>query len=581
MSSPQNLPAEDPRTLLQALVQGFERDAKENRELIRGLLDDDREAFYSNTIEILKTGADSRGAQCLVALLVANDLLLPALCDPALTPDQALSLARAAIRVDSAADVHLARRLADCVTGGGSIQPEDTGRLLDILGEISGGTRILPSLIRLMRHSDPHLRSKAVLIIGRGSRSVTWAQRRLSEEDHRVRANAVEALWGLDTAAARELLHFAAHDQNNRVAGNALLGLYWLGDCSVIPEILKMAAHDSSLFRSTAAWVMGETGDPRFTEALAGLIKEPNNAVRKRGFAALGQIKAAVAQTFQASHWRVAGLFVGNNAREGSRRLQLAVVPEDGREPPRIRPTELILSEDGRQVVTYKVVERPTAQAMSVFLVLPRSGGPPVSPWNEAVLACLRWKRTSDLWALMPYLPTGDSENPNASLADEPARFHSNPESVAAALETVPARTGCTDLWSAIWRSVRTDNGPVRGKRHVIIFSHTEEAKSAGPGLISATLTSRALVQVISSVPNPALENFCRRVRGNFQIAATDEEIAPLVGQAYVNLLARYDISYRSACPEALTLKIRVHAPSGWGESELPIPTRPLEEPPA
>ena len=566
--------------MLQALVQGFERDAKENRELIRGLLDDDRQAFYSNTIEILKTGANSRGAQCLVALLVANDLLLPALCDPALTPEQALSVARVAIRVDSVADVNLARRLADCVSGGGPIQPEDTARLLEILGEISDGTRILPSLMRVMRHSDPHSRSKAVLIIGRGSRSVTWAQRRLSEEDHRVRANAVEALWGLDTAAARELLRFAAHDQNNRVAGNALLGLYWLGDCSVIPEILKMAAHDSSLFRSTAAWVMGETGDPRFTEALARLIKEPNNAVRKRGFAALGQIKVAVAQTFQASQWRLAGLFVGNNAREGSRRLQLAIVSEDGGEQPRIRPTELILSEDGRQVVTYKVMERPMAQAVSVFWVLPRSGGPPGFPWNQAVLACLRWKRPSDLWALMHYLPTGDLEDQNVSLADEPARFHSNPDGLTAALEAVPARTGCTDLWSAIWRSVRTDNAPVRGKRHVIIFSHTEEAKSAGPGLISATLSSRALVQVISSVPNPALEYFCRRVRGNFQVAATDEEVAALVGQAYVNLLARYDISYRPVCPEAPTLKIRVHAPSGWGESELPIPARPVGEPP-
>jgi hypothetical protein len=173
----------------------------------------------------------------------------------------------------------------------------------------------------------------------------------------------------------------------------------------------------------------------------------------------------------------------------------------------------------------------------------------------------------------MPYLPTGDLEDSNVSLADEPARFHSNPEGVAAALGTVPARTGCTDLWTAIWRSVRTDNGPVRGRRHVIIFTGIEETRFAGPGLISATLSSRALVQVVSSVPNPTLENLCRRVHGNFRIAATGEEIAPLVEQAYMNLLAQYDISYQPACPEAPILKIRVHAPSGWGESQLPLPT--------
>jgi len=579
VSLTQNRPAEDPRTLLQALVQGFDRDVKENRELIRGLLDDDREAFYSNTIEILKTGADSRGAQYLVALLVANDLLLRTLCDPALTTEQALSLARAAVRVDSAADIKLARRLADCVTGNGTVQSEDIGRLLEILGEISDGTRILPSLMRVMRYSDPHLRSKVVLIVGRGNQSVAWAQKRLTEADHRVRANAVEALWGVDTAAVRSLLHFAAHDHNNRVVSNALIGLYWLGDCSVIPEILKMAVHSSSLFRSSAAWVMGETGDPRFTETLAGLLKDANDVVRKQGFAALGQIKAAATQTMHASHWRVAGLFEGDRARPGSRRLQLAVASEDGREQPRIRPTELILSEDGRQVVSYKVGERPMAQAMSVFLILPRSGGPPGSPWKEAVLACLRWKRPSDLWALMPYLPESDPEESNASLADEPARFHSNPETVAAALGALPARTACTDLWSTIWRSVRSDNGPVRGKRHLIIVSHTEEARSAGLSLISATLTSRALVQVVSSVPNPALANLCSRVHGNFRIAATDQEIAALVEQAYVNLLARYDITYEPVDPEASTLKIRVHAPSGWGESELPIPANLPGEP--
>ena len=579
MSFAQNRPVEDPRTLLQALVQGFDRDAKENRMLIRGLLDDDREAFYSNTIEILQTGTDSRGAQYLVALLVANDLLLRAVCDPALSTEQALSLARAAVRVDSAADIKLARRLADCVTGSGTVQPADIGRLLEILGEISDGTRILPSLMRVMRYSDPHLRSKVVLIIGRGNQSVTWAQKRLTEADHRVRANAVEALWGVDTAAVRNLLHYAARDQNNRVVGNALIGLYWLGDCSVIPEILNMASHDSSLFRSTAAWIMGQSGDSRFTETLAGLLRDANDVVRKQGFAALGQIKTAAAHTVHASHWRVAGLFVGASARPGSRRLQLAVASEDGREQPRIRPTELILSEDGRQVVTYKVVERPMAQAMSVFLVLPRSGAPPGSPWNEAVLGCLRWKRPSDLWALMPYLPESDLENPDASLADEPARFHSNPETVAAALGAVPARTACTDLWSTIWRSVRSDNGPVRGKRHLIIISHTEETRSAGMSLISATLASRALVQVVSSVPNPALASLCSRVHGDFRIAATQEEIAALVEQAYVNLLARYDVSYEPACPEASTLKIRVHAPSGWGESELPLPTHLPGEP--
>lgn len=53
---------------------------------------------------------------------------------------------------------------------------------------------------------------------------------RLGESDPRVRANAIESLWGVDSPEARTLLSFATNDANNRVVGNALLGLYHLGN---------------------------------------------------------------------------------------------------------------------------------------------------------------------------------------------------------------------------------------------------------------------------------------------------------------------------------------------------------------
>ena len=61
-------------------------------------------------------------------------------------------------------------------------------------------------------------------MIGRGSKSTKWVMGRLSESDPRVRANAIESMWGVDTPEARTLLNFAVSDANNRVAGNALLG---------------------------------------------------------------------------------------------------------------------------------------------------------------------------------------------------------------------------------------------------------------------------------------------------------------------------------------------------------------------
>ena len=195
-------------------------------------------------------------------------------CDPALDREQVTRVARAAIRVDSMADVKMARRLADELeTGNGSVSIPDAVRLLEILNEVSTGARLLPAMVRIYRHPDPYLRSKTVLFVGRANRSGRWASDRQSDTDPRIRANAIEGLWGVETSAAREMLQAAAQDSNNRVAGNALLGLYQLGETTSIVAVLQMAQHGSAVFRSTAAWMMGQTGDPRFKEALAGSLR--------------------------------------------------------------------------------------------------------------------------------------------------------------------------------------------------------------------------------------------------------------------------------------------------------------------
>src|ERR1041385_9058213 len=65
-------PADDPRTILEALVRNFERDIAENRQHIGQLLENDRESFYLNAIDLLRSSDDSRGFQHLIATLVSN-----------------------------------------------------------------------------------------------------------------------------------------------------------------------------------------------------------------------------------------------------------------------------------------------------------------------------------------------------------------------------------------------------------------------------------------------------------------------------------------------------------------------------
>jgi hypothetical protein len=75
---------------------------------------------------------------------------------------------------------------------------------------------------------------------------------------------------------------------------------------------------------------------------------------------------------------------------------------------------------------------------------------------------------------------------------------------------------------------------------------------------------------VVSPIPSPTLEDLCARTGGCFHLAS-GPDIAGRIEQAYRNLLARYEIAYQSASAEAVNLKVRVYAPSGWGETDIPI----------
>jgi hypothetical protein len=555
--------------LLEGLVRNFETNATTNRKLIRDIFDNDRSLFYSSAIDILKTRADCRGAQYLVALIVANGLLVRALCDPALNRDQAMSLAKSAVCVDPMADTVLARKLADSALGQGEAI-SDPVRMMEILAEIGDPARVQHSLMRLLRHSNPYLRSKVVKMIGKGSRSVKWVRSKLSESDPRVRANAVEALWGVDSQEARALLQLAANDASNRVVGNALLGLYYLGDCAALEELVKLSAHESSLFRATAAWVMGQTGDVRFGDVVRRLLLESEPVVRKRALAALGRIKQAASSCAGLPQWPVAARLTPGSRLKGMRTVMAAVAADGSQAPPKICPLQFILSEGGQYITSFKVNERPEPEAISVIFVIPRTTEPDFKPFQSAALNCLKWKRPSDLWCVLPYLESGDGGLGGQAQEMPPPQFTANLEVAEGMLVKPAKRIDCTDLWTALWRATHTDANS-RGQRHIFVFSRSPENRIAGHGLVSNVQSGRCHVLAISSVENPELSEFCKRTHSTFDVAA-EEEIPELIRQAYLSLLARFEITYQPLNTSAGSLKIRVQAAEGCGETLLPLP---------
>jgi tellurite resistance protein len=545
------------RPNLDALVRNLDRDAARSKRLIRQMMEDDQDAFLRTALPILRAHLDSVGAQYVVGVLSASGMLVKALTDPQLTREQALALAQTAARMDSNAEMVLARALADTVADADpEAHAEEHARLMEILSAISDGSRIFPLLVRLLRHNNPHIRSKAVLMIGRGNRSANWVRQRLADSDPRIRANAAEALWGVGTDEARELLQSLVHDSNNRVAGNAIAGLYRFGDQLMIQEILALSRHESPVFRSTAAWVMGATGDPRFTEALAGLLREPHGVIRKRAFAALGSIRTAVAQAHQGQPWRLFGRMLEPDAVRPGRRLIFGVAREDGTAPPTLLATQVLLSEEGENVVQYRVVDKPLPETMSVVFVLPRSGA-------DLVRACLPWKRPTDLWGFL-YYTREVSATP--AVGDGAPRFHSSVEAIETELDRLPAANDCGDLWHNVARAVSLDSGGMVGNRKVILVNEPATRPDAGQELVSATAGAQAFVQAISFGPDRTVEDFCRRAGGLYREGDESGAI-----ETYLNLLARHEVVYQPVNPAAQSLKVRLHGPGLYAEMRLPL----------
>jgi HEAT repeat protein len=263
-------------------------------QALRKLLAGDPEQFLRAFIPLLHSERDRPAYQPLIKFWIQTRETVQQLCNPELfDKETAIELARVIAEMDPGLDTRLVRSLP--TRGGMETSNAVTGavaeRVLELVEAISGGARTLPSFAHLMRDPNPRLRAKAALLIGRRVHSARWVEQRLNEPDARVRANVVESFWGQGGGWAVDVLCRAADDPNNRVAGNALCGLYDLKQHKAVPYILRMATDARPAFRATAAWTMGKTGSPEFMPALEKLSHDLYAAVRKNAVKAMDRIR--------------------------------------------------------------------------------------------------------------------------------------------------------------------------------------------------------------------------------------------------------------------------------------------------
>lgn len=259
---------------LAQLLAGFGGDPAQTRRQLRNL--SSAEGFVRIALEHLARGAAGPEEIHLAQLLGTERDYVEILSDPDQLSDGE-AIAAAAMMAHGDSEFH--RKLLDLRR---TAEPRRILRILQMVSNDEQGMPLVPWLRELVEQDDARLASKAAKILSRLTRNPMAVHRFLHASDARVRANAVEGLWGGNIETTRRLLHIAASDIHHRVVANALVELYRHGDPMARPRIEELAGHADSRFRAAIAWAIGEIGSLELLPVLQPLERDTVLAVRLR-----------------------------------------------------------------------------------------------------------------------------------------------------------------------------------------------------------------------------------------------------------------------------------------------------------
>jgi hypothetical protein len=283
---------EDEDVSLRGLVDYFQSSSAMFKRNMRRMLEKDPAGFLLSACRILKVSAKGPGAAYLMELLWMNPVMVASLIEPALLPlFTAIRFAKRWQPFDPLLDIKLLHIGFPSEDGGvHDVDIVRAKRALAIVNELPADRHILLPLVNLLCSPDTQVRSKAAAIYGRTSKNPEWVRKKLAETDARVRANAVESLWGADSEPARAVLKEASRDRNHRVAANALIGLHRSG-ADVTANLQKMALGTDPLTRAAAAFAMGQILKSDFKPLLEKMLKDGDQRVRGRALQSLIRLR--------------------------------------------------------------------------------------------------------------------------------------------------------------------------------------------------------------------------------------------------------------------------------------------------
>jgi hypothetical protein len=546
---------------IRAAMAAFEEDAAAGGQLLRSAMGADHKDFLLAAATLLKGQPESRGSQEVLKLLAASDQAVKQMSDPDLfSKEESVELARRVASIEPQLDTKLVRLLPGrSGTASESASAGTVERTLELLEAVSKCARILPALTHLLHDPNPRLRAKAALLMGRRVQNTQLVEGQMQGSDARVRANAIESLWGEKAMAASSVLWSAVKDKNNRVIGNALLGLYQARENGAVPRILKMAVDSAPLFRATAAWVMGQTADPRFLPVLEKLARDLYASVRKNAAKSTALIRHSMGAAADNLQLRVL------RSEQGEyRSVWIQAFGPDGATIRGLLPSQFVVWNGPNLVTDYEVIEHNTPENVVAGLALCREAAVP------AVTAGLEQKTPEHLWAITQFLSGGGEA---ADVA--PAVYLADPNKLKATMADPPSKVMAGVETLAAIKSLLPAIIKIPGSRHLILFPESafDAPTEIEPHIALAIKHRVAIHAIVAGSPADSLKSICSRTGGIVAAIGDDADLGAEFQQLYSALSNHYLIRYREDPAEGgATTVLRVQVYSGQGQGEcLPL----------
>jgi hypothetical protein len=550
-----------------AMLESFSEKDSAGKQSLQQMLSSDPAAFSRATLRVLSGQCSPAGARYVVHLLRKENLLIEALADPRGNREDAVGAARTIPQVTAAIDADLEKALGATLLQHNSLaSAARVLRLLEVLEAASPQPRFYLFQSELMAHPDPAVRSRSALLIARSGKNTSLVGKLLLDDDPRVQANAVEALWSFDAQEAHPLLTNAARSKTPRVAANAAVGLYRIGDLASIKLLFAMAGHEDGVRRTSAAWAMGETGDTRFLPYLTAWYARSSGTERLNVLQSLGRIRRrektlAQGGAIEIRPWE-------RHAEGPTRRLVLTLWSSTKADLTGLSPTDFAVWDGTGLVDGYRVDTQPNpALAISGF-ILPRfssESDPYHVSVRDALARCLKYKRADDPWRLDRYLTESRGEESGAPLEKAALPFEESllgplaktqlrgflavPEALRKLIETPgPRERAADDVIPAVERQAEAIV-KFSGKRRLFLFLPAEGISRPDRRIAKLrdfVTHERIAVHGFAPLASAGCEEYqslCKASEGSYSSLPPDA-IAAQVERIYAQTLNRFEISY-------------------------------------